>query len=378
MALSFCNPGSFDTPANVFEALTAEWNAVASGPKARQAIQAWAEMCPTLAGFASPAELVATIGRMGDPDRSCALLADLLQLAAIDGLAARAVLQALLPGLRATANRRWATDMAKITWAGRSELDTDTLAAAWQAIAANLGERHERPAAAIIRRVERELRSACETMSRTARRSLALDEVSAARMINPAVQDTDDWRFVGAMVEAVRFERLNPATGALAFDVAALGHSVGEASRRHGFTRREAQRRLDEALRVLIYDERPTAAPPTCRSLPHTDVFHEEKTLMPPRTRLTDLNALSRQQTLEEPAVLPLLLTVNQAAELLGIGRSTLYELMDAGELKSVKRGASRRVPLQAVHDYVDRLLAAEDEDGGRRSVFQDPAPRHA
>ena len=95
---------------------------------------------------------------------------------------------------------------------------------------------------------------------------------------------------------------------------------------------------------------------------------------MPPPTRLVDLDALSRQQTLEELTVLPLLLTVNQAAELLGIGRSTLYELMDAGELKSVKRGASRRVPLQAVHDYVDRLLAAEDEDSGRRSVFQDPA----
>ena len=56
-------------------------------------------------------------------------------------------------------------------------------------------------------------------------------------------------------------------------------------------------------------------------------------------------------------AVVPLLLTVNQAAQLLGIGRSTLYELIETGDVRSVKVGASRRIPLKAVHDYVDRLL---------------------
>jgi len=63
--------------------------------------------------------------------------------------------------------------------------------------------------------------------------------------------------------------------------------------------------------------------------------------------------------------VMPLLVTVNQAAELLGIGRSTVYELIEAGALKSVKRGASRRIPLKAIYDYVDRLI--EDGDEGPR-----------
>ena len=54
--------------------------------------------------------------------------------------------------------------------------------------------------------------------------------------------------------------------------------------------------------------------------------------------------------------MLPLLLTVNQAANLLGVGRTTIYELMDSGELFSVHRGASRRIPLWAAYDYVDRL----------------------
>ncbi len=57
--------------------------------------------------------------------------------------------------------------------------------------------------------------------------------------------------------------------------------------------------------------------------------------------------------------MLPLLLTVNQAANLLGVGRTTIYELMDSGELFSVHRGASRRIPLWAAYDYVDRLCGS-------------------
>jgi excisionase family DNA binding protein len=63
-----------------------------------------------------------------------------------------------------------------------------------------------------------------------------------------------------------------------------------------------------------------------------------------------------------EPPNLPLLLTVKQAAGLLGIGRSTLYELLDAGELRSVKRGASRRIPMTEVHRYIDLLLGVGDD----------------
>lgn len=51
-----------------------------------------------------------------------------------------------------------------------------------------------------------------------------------------------------------------------------------------------------------------------------------------------------------------LLLTPEQAAHALSIGRTTVYELMLSGALASVKIGASRRVPIQAVQDYVATL----------------------
>ena len=52
----------------------------------------------------------------------------------------------------------------------------------------------------------------------------------------------------------------------------------------------------------------------------------------------------------------PMLLTPTEAAAALGIGRSKLYELMQAGVLESVHIGTCRRIPADAVSDLVARL----------------------
>ena len=50
-----------------------------------------------------------------------------------------------------------------------------------------------------------------------------------------------------------------------------------------------------------------------------------------------------------------LLLRVTEAAALLGIGRSKLYELLAAGELPIVRIGRSVRVPAAALEQWVER-----------------------
>ena len=55
-----------------------------------------------------------------------------------------------------------------------------------------------------------------------------------------------------------------------------------------------------------------------------------------------------------------LLLTTKEAAEVLGIGRSTVYELMYAGHLESVRIGAARRIPTVALEEFVRRLREQE------------------
>ena len=51
-----------------------------------------------------------------------------------------------------------------------------------------------------------------------------------------------------------------------------------------------------------------------------------------------------------------LLLTVLEAAHALGVGRSTAYELINAGELEVVHIGRACRIPVAAVEAYVERL----------------------
>ena len=52
-----------------------------------------------------------------------------------------------------------------------------------------------------------------------------------------------------------------------------------------------------------------------------------------------------------------LLLSPAEAAAHLSIGRSKVYELMRLGQLRSVKIGASRRIPQAALADFIAALI---------------------
>jgi len=52
-----------------------------------------------------------------------------------------------------------------------------------------------------------------------------------------------------------------------------------------------------------------------------------------------------------------ILLTPEEAAEVLGVGKSTVYDLIRMRLLRSVQIGRSRRIPVHACQELVDRLL---------------------
>jgi len=52
-----------------------------------------------------------------------------------------------------------------------------------------------------------------------------------------------------------------------------------------------------------------------------------------------------------------LLLTIPEAARVLGVSRSILYQLVQAGEVATIKIGRSRRVPILALEQYVSARL---------------------
>jgi excisionase family DNA binding protein len=57
-----------------------------------------------------------------------------------------------------------------------------------------------------------------------------------------------------------------------------------------------------------------------------------------------------------------LLLTVEQAAAALNLSRSLVYEMLRRGELESIRVGACRRIPRDALTAWVERQRAAARE----------------
>ncbi|WP_405804866.1 helix-turn-helix domain-containing protein [Streptomyces sp. NBC_01187] len=59
----------------------------------------------------------------------------------------------------------------------------------------------------------------------------------------------------------------------------------------------------------------------------------------------------------------PVLYRVEDAMPVLSMSRTTIYELIRAGRLRTVKEGRSRLIPATAINDYV-ALLEREAETG--------------
>jgi excisionase family DNA binding protein len=73
-------------------------------------------------------------------------------------------------------------------------------------------------------------------------------------------------------------------------------------------------------------------------------------------------------QPLQElPAGNALLLTPEEAARALRVGRTTIYGLIKAGELRPVHIGRSCRLPRAELERYVDRLAAPPSPQQSRR-----------
>jgi excisionase family DNA binding protein len=78
---------------------------------------------------------------------------------------------------------------------------------------------------------------------------------------------------------------------------------------------------------------------------------------------MNPIDIFPKVQTEETPfvmqtqtAVVPLVLTIEEAAERLGIGRSLMYALVKSGDVESVTIGRLRRIPTDALSTFVASL----------------------
>jgi excisionase family DNA binding protein len=61
-----------------------------------------------------------------------------------------------------------------------------------------------------------------------------------------------------------------------------------------------------------------------------------------------------------------LLVSAEEAASILSLGRSKVFELLAAGELESFTVGRRRLIPRQALTEFVERQRQDQWEVGGR------------
>ena len=78
--------------------------------------------------------------------------------------------------------------------------------------------------------------------------------------------------------------------------------------------------------------------------------------------------------TATSPRTPPLAVSAKEAARLLSLSLSKLYELLRNNELQSYADGNSRRVTMASIYGYVDRKLA--DSGDGWQQITPQPRSR--
>lgn len=139
---------------DVFTSLSEEWATLTRAPATRARYRRWQEADHRFNRWGTLEELINFAQRRGDPAASDRALALLAHRSPTDELAARALLQALLPGLRAiVVQHHWLTD--------HDELAASTIALAWERIRTYpFTNRPRRVAANILRDTAHRLRRA--------------------------------------------------------------------------------------------------------------------------------------------------------------------------------------------------------------------------
>jgi hypothetical protein len=235
---------AMDTP-NPFRSLAREWAALGNTASARTALRRWAETEDVLAGFTSPTEVVASCQRRGDPRAANAVLGALLRLAD-DPLAARAVLQAVLPSLAARAwRRRW--DGSSL-WDDVGELDAEMVVVAMERIAELAGTSPEWPSQAIVEVAYARLRWAAQVARRRQVHTVPLDAVHDLAAPDHGVEDD----FADVLLDAVAAGGLRRDDAAVIYATRVLGFTPAEVAERQRRDVRAVRTQRARAERTLV------------------------------------------------------------------------------------------------------------------------------
>jgi len=233
--------------------MTAEWRIRSRSPDSRQALAKLAECEEVVAALG-----VADLGELVEFLRSCATEAErrraaevvqaMLRSQAVHPLVARAVLQAIVPGLVSVARRlRWGSGG---DWDNAGAFLADALATAWEVINEWAGVDRDYAVLDLLSAIRCRLRRQM-VRQRTGRERMAfgldLDHVPGVH--SPNTTEADE---LARAIEQMG-DKLDPLDAALLYANRVLGLTVTELARMSGRTRRSVAGRRDRAVDELLH-----------------------------------------------------------------------------------------------------------------------------
>ena len=232
---------------SLFRALEADWLVVGFGDRAAGRLARWAADDPTLEGFGSPAQLVARCHSRIDPGWSNRALQALLRVGAADPLAARTVLQALIPALAGLARR--AKTAAALCNSEGEHWDQEVVAIAWEQIVSLSADPPPWPAMAIVNLTWSRLRTVIDRQRRQMGRDVPLDDHPIEHTVEARSAAE---RLVLILGEAVRRGAMDRDSAAVILCTRVLGFSPAEAARAAGRTPASIYKQRERAERSLV------------------------------------------------------------------------------------------------------------------------------
>ena len=184
---------------NLFRALDEDWRRVGTSAAARAALRRWAEVDDILGGLAHPAVVVERCHRRHDA-LAAGLLGAVIAHAAEEPLAARTVLQAVLPGLAAVSRRALPFVGTGRVWARVDELDQHVVAVAYERIHALAATRPAWVAKAVVDGTWQRVRWYAVRQVADGRQRSALSEADDLSAPPPA---KPGWELAGVLADAV-------------------------------------------------------------------------------------------------------------------------------------------------------------------------------
>jgi DNA-directed RNA polymerase specialized sigma24 family protein len=241
--------------ADVFERLDQEWRRLCSRPELGERSRTWAAAEPVLSGCHDASAMVGRVtwsGRRATTEAS-AVLAALLRQAG-DPLAARALLQALLPRIRVerVLTAKYGHGVGE-AWQRPADTIADLVAECFAAVKRHAGEDREDVGRVVLQEATRKLRTARQAQRRYHQRTVQLvpDHCASAAADLSTARSTAEW-LAAALTEAVRSRRLSKAEAGLFYAARVQGLPASDVGRRAGMRPKAVYYALARAERALL------------------------------------------------------------------------------------------------------------------------------